>query len=88
MKLSIKETDIDGERIYLKKSKIFGWGIVHPIKIDGKINWKNLLIGGSWIRFITFSILLLLMLGAIREYTMIVRIANECLSSNVFINFG
>ena len=42
----IKEIEIEGEKIFLKKS-FLGYGVVHPIKIDGKINWKNLLAGGS-----------------------------------------
>lgn len=39
----------EGEKIYLKKSKIFNeWAVVHPIKNkDGSVNWFNLLIG-SW----------------------------------------
>lgn len=44
---NIKEINVDGERLFIKKSKL-GTRIVYPIKVDGKINWKNLLIGGSW----------------------------------------
>jgi hypothetical protein len=33
--------------VYLAKD-LSGWRVVHPIKIDGKINWKNLLVGGSY----------------------------------------
>jgi len=40
--------ELENEVLYLKKSKIFGWSLVYPIKIDGKYNWKNILLGGSW----------------------------------------
>jgi len=47
----IKEVEIDGKIIYLKKS--FGeHRVVYPMKTEGKINWKNILIGGSWFNFI------------------------------------
>lgn len=75
----IKEAIIEGEKIYMKKSPLLGWRIVHPIKIDGKINWKNLISGGSWYKLVGTIIFVLLMIGAITEYSNAVRIANECL---------
>ena len=43
----MKEYDltIEGERVYLKKD-FLGWRIINPIKIEGKINYINLLFGG------------------------------------------
>ena len=41
-KPKIKEIYIDGERIFISKSKLFGYKVVYPLKIDGKINWKHL----------------------------------------------
>lgn len=41
----IKELEIDGDRIYLKKD-FLGWRLVNPYKIDGKLNWTNVLTGG------------------------------------------
>lgn len=77
----IKEVEIDGEKIYLKKS-IFGWGIIHPIKENGKINWKNLIAGGSWIKLGITAFFIILLLLAINEVSQIIRTANECLSSS------
>ena len=53
----IKEVNIDGERLFLKKSKT-GWRIVYPIKIDGKINKKNLFLGGSWWNIVKIGLLI------------------------------
>jgi len=79
MKPEVKEIIIDNERIFLAKSKIFGWNIVNPMVIDGKRNWKNILIGGNWGRFWFLAIVTILFLLAIQEYKIIVNIANECL---------
>lgn len=77
----IKETNIDGERIFLKND-FLGWHVVHPYKIDGKWNLKNLIAGGSWIRLILVVGLCALLVGATLEVLHIVNIANECLNSN------
>ena len=76
--MDIKELNIEGERVFIKKSDIFGWGIVNPYKIDGKLNWKNILIGGSWIKFGVLMMTLLIIAGAIQEYSTAVEMANEC----------
>ena len=81
----IKEIEIDDDRIFLKKNNYIGWNIVNPYKIDGKINWKNLLIGGSWIKFIALLILIGLFMLAIGEYANTFRIAQECLESTKFL---
>lgn len=75
---------IEGEEIYLEKSKWFGWGVIKPYKIDGKINWNNLLIGGSWIKFLITVSAVIIILGCISEYSTALRIANECLSKTNF----
>jgi len=80
----LKETLIDGELVYLKKD-ILGWHVTHPVKIDGKINWKNLIAGGSWLKFIFMIIFVILALGAILEVSNIIKIANECMLSNQLI---
>ena len=39
---------VNGERIHIKHSKMFGWRVVHPIKDEnGKVNTVNLLFGGK-----------------------------------------
>ena len=77
--MDIKELKIGGERVFVKKSKIFGWGFVNPYKVDGKLNWKNILIGGSWIKLGLLMFILLVIAGAVQEYSAAVTIANECM---------
>lgn len=77
--MDIKEVIIDEEKLYLKKGKL-GWAVVQPIKIDGKINWKNLLIGGSWIKFGITVFIILIILGCVYEYSQALTVANECLN--------
>ena len=79
----IKEIEIEGEKVFLKKS-FLGYGVVHPIKIDGKINWKNLLAGGSWIKLGLVIGFVIIALGAIFEVVNLMKIANECLNLNPF----
>ena len=80
----IKEIEIEGERISIKKS-FLGWSVVHPIKTDGKTNWKNLLAGGSWIKLGLIIGFIIIALGAIFEVVDLMRIANECLKLNPLI---
>lgn len=86
-KPKVREINIDGDRVFISKSNFFGYKVVHPIKIDGKIVWKNLLSGGSWKNLIFIIILVLIILGAINEYSTAVNIANECLLKEQVINF-
>ena len=80
----MEKINIKGEEIYLKKSKWFGWGVIKPYKTNGEWNWKNLLIGGSWIKFGIMVGVVLIILGAITEYTAAVRMANECMNNMNF----
>ena len=83
----IKEVYIDGERIFLKKG-IFGWGVVHPVSIDGKFNWKNFITGGSWLRFASIILIVIVVLVMIEEHARIFNIANECIANSRVINYG
>ena len=76
-----KEVLVNGELVYLKKD-ILGWHVTHPVKIDGKINYKNLIAGGSWLKLIFIIIFVILALRAIFEVSSIVKVANECILSN------
>lgn len=78
--------EINGEVVYLRKT-FLGWGIIHPIKINNKINWKNLLIGGSWIKLGILIIFLLIILGCLSEYSNAIKIANECLNNQNIIQW-
>ena len=81
----IKEIEIEGKKLEVKKG-IFGWGFVHPIKDkEGKIIWKNLIAGGSWIKLGIIIVFVIIVIGAIFEVTNLIKIANECQSINPFI---
>jgi len=56
-----KSIKFEGEQLYLKKD-FLGVRVVYPPKVDGKLNWFNLLIGG-WNNFIMLLFILLLVLG-------------------------
>ena len=63
MKNQIKQTEIEGEKIYLRKD-FFGWRTVNPIKNDdGTINWKNLWLGNR--KVIIYTVIWLLIMGFI-----------------------
>jgi len=53
---NLKQVAVEGGKIYLK-GKGTNWRVVHPIKVDGEINWKNLLLGGSWGNVIKVAII-------------------------------
>jgi orotate phosphoribosyltransferase-like protein len=78
----MEKIKIGDESIYLGKD-FLGWKVVHPIKIDGKINWKNLISGGSWIKLIGIIVFVLILLGAIFEVRNIIQIANTCLNQSI-----
>ena len=82
MAKKIEEVNIYGERIFLRKD-LLGWHTVNPIKINGKIVWKNLLAGGSWLKLIIVIFAVLILVGAIVEVTGLVQTANECLNQTI-----
>jgi len=76
------KVEVEGEVVYLRKS-FLGWGVIHPSKIDNKLNWKNLLIGGNWIKFFILIGIILVILGCLSEYSNAIKIANECINKDV-----
>ena len=74
------EVEIGGEIVYLRKT-FLGWGVIFPYKINNKINWKNLISSGSWIKLIIVISMVLIILGCISEYSTAVNLLNECLSN-------
>lgn len=76
----IHETIVNGERIFLKKSKYFGWGVVYPFVVDGKKNWKNILAGGSWWKLVSIVFLVAIILGCVYEYSNAAELANNCMA--------
>ena len=75
-----KEVFIDGEVVYLKND-FLGWHVTHPIKIDGKIDYKNLIAGGSWLKLFLIILFVIIMIMAIIEYTESLRFCAELIAS-------
>lgn len=75
----IKEIEIEGERVYLKKNKL-GYKVVYPIKNkDGTINLKHLISGGSWWNLLIVTVVVIIILGLINEYYSNIKVASACL---------
>lgn len=53
----------ENEQIYLKKGWFNEWKVVHPIKIDGKMNWFNFIFGSKTNMLFLVFILVLSALG-------------------------
>ncbi len=69
---------INGDVVYLKKGW-FGWSVVYPWRNPDKtINWVNLWTGGSWLNLIMVIIFVVLIVGAIIEYTSNINILISC----------
>jgi len=67
------------EKIYLKKSKAFGWEVVHPYRNeDGTINWFNFLTGGSWWNLFVVGIIVVIILGCVYQYSKDINILLDC----------
>jgi hypothetical protein len=85
MKNKINKLSIDGEDINLKKD-FLGWHIVYPWKNDdGSINWFNFLTGGSWIKLIIVIVFVLLIVGAIYEYTSNINALLSCFEDPIIL---
>lgn len=74
--------EIEDEIVYLRKT-FLGWGTIFPHKINGKINWKNLIAGGSWIKLIITITIILIILGCLSEWSEAIKIANQCLNNPI-----
>jgi len=99
-KIQIQEVFVDGDIVHMKKS-LMGWGVVHPIRKNiniplydkdkrrinwDNISWKNLLIGGSWIRFFIMIFIIIIVLGCTYEYTQVHMLADRCLNPNLYLD--
>jgi len=85
MNKDIKTIYINGERIFIKKSPLFGWGVVHPPKVDGKWNIKNLIAGGSWLKLGFLALIIFFIYGAIKEYVGALELAKRYIETNITI---
>jgi len=75
-----KEVFIDGEIVYLKKD-FLGWHITYPVKIDGKIDYKNLIAGGSWLKLFLVILFVIIMIMAIFEYVNSLRFCADLIAN-------
>lgn len=83
----IKKTQVDGENVYLKKSKFFGWSIIYPVRNeDGSINWFNLLTGGAWAKLILVILIVALILVAVAEYSKNITTLISCFDNPLTLN--
>lgn len=79
---NIKKIKIEGDEIFMKKSKL-GWIVIKPWKNeDGKINWFNFLTGGSWFNLIVVGIIVFVTLGVLYEYSSNINILLSCFDNN------
>ena len=76
--MGIEKVVINQEEVYLKKDK-FGWRVIHPIKINGKVNWRNLLVGGSYWNLLKVGFLIIAISFLIWSYSHdIEAVRNSC----------
>lgn len=75
---NITEIELEGDRVFLKKLKLFKWNVVHPYRIDGKINWKNLIAGGNWWNLLFIALAVGIIIGCVFEYSTVLKALNEC----------
>lgn len=76
----IEELYLNGDRIFLRKVRNT-YRVVYPIKIDGKISWKNLIAGGNWLNLLKIGFIIVIILGCIWEYSQAKAIADYCLNN-------
>ncbi len=76
------EVEEKGEKIFLRKS-FFGWKVIFPIRIDGKIVWRNMIAGGSWWNLVWVALIVLIILGITYEYSIAVTSLNKCMEQTI-----
>jgi hypothetical protein len=79
----MEKIKIGEEDIYLKKGKT--WRVVYPYKIDGKINWMNLISGGDWFNLVKIGIIVVIILFCLNDWSTAIKTANECLNKTQII---
>jgi len=89
----IKEGEFEIDKdTHIGKGLFNEWKLIFPIKYpDGKINWKNFLIGGRWSNLITLIIILFLLFFLSWSYAHDVKVYKEFyekVSANPYIICG
>ena len=59
-RLTPKNTEEVKPGLFIQKYK-FGYRQIHPAAWDGKINWKNFLVGDNWLKHLMFFIILIVL---------------------------
>ena len=78
-----EQVNVNGELIHLRKD-FLGWHTVNPIKDgNGKINWKNLIAGGSWIKLLLIIGFVIICIMAMIEVRDLAMVANTCQNINI-----
>ena len=57
----------ENEKIYLRKT-FDQWQVVYPYTTENKLNWKNILYGGSWWKLIKWILILGIIILALWAY--------------------
>ncbi len=79
--MKINKIEIEGEEVFMKKSKL-GWRVIKPWKNeDGTINWFNFLTGGSWFNLFVVTIIVVVTLGVLYEYSANMKTLLGCFDS-------
>ena len=79
----IKAEDLPKDaKVFLKKEGD-SYRVIHPIKNeDGTLNWFNILTGGSWRNVILVSVIIIILLGLLYEYSSNMQILLDCFKDN------
>lgn len=70
----LEQEEVDGKIKYYKKREVFP-----PFTREGKIIWKNFLIG-NWKSFLLILLIVLVTIGIIFEYIYNLKLGAECLA--------
>ena len=74
----LEEIEIGNEVVYFRKG-FLGYHTVFPCRVNGKINWKNLIAGGNWWKLLIIAVIVLVILGCVYEYSVVLKSLNECM---------
>lgn len=72
------EVQVEGKRVFLKKSGD-SYRVIHPIKVDNKIVWKNLIAGGNWWNLVWIGLFIVVLYGLFNEYASNLELTSACL---------
>lgn len=75
----IREVEVDGETIKVRKSKL-GWKVVYPVwNDDGSFNWKHAITGKTWWNLTLIIGIVIIFVLAIYEYSMNMQVCEKAI---------